>query len=135
MNAVSVTWLAGTLCMLRNGPEQFLFHAERQKNGAWYLAHDGEIFILGAGLPVPKRSEGKRPSANALLCAPMPGLVLAVAVREGQRVKRGESLMTLEAMKMQNPIKAPADGRIQSVAVKPGMSVESGALLARMVAE
>jgi len=58
------------------------------------------------------------------LKAPMPGLVVAVPVSEGQDVKKGQVLLILESMKMQNELKAPRDGKISRIKVKPGESVE-----------
>ena len=58
------------------------------------------------------------------LRAPMPGLVVAVPVAEGQQVKRGQVILILESMKMQNEIKAPRDGIIGRIRVKAGESVE-----------
>jgi biotin carboxyl carrier protein len=58
------------------------------------------------------------------LRAPMPGLVVAVPVTEGQQVKRGQVILILESMKMQNEIKAPRDGVIGRIRVKAGETVE-----------
>lgn len=58
------------------------------------------------------------------LKAPMPGLVVSVLVEEGQEVKKGQVLLILESMKMQNELKAPRDGSIGRVRVKAGESVE-----------
>src|ERR1041384_5345142 len=58
------------------------------------------------------------------LRAPMPGLVVAIPVTEGQQVKRGQVILILESMKMQNEIKAPRDGVIGRIRVKPGETVE-----------
>ncbi|MFN8382437.1 MAG: acetyl-CoA carboxylase biotin carboxyl carrier protein subunit [Anaerolineales bacterium] len=58
------------------------------------------------------------------LKAPMPGLVVSVLVEEGQAVKKGQVMMILESMKMQNELKAPRDGVIGRVRVKAGESVE-----------
>ncbi len=63
--------------------------------------------------------------------APMPGLVLDVMVSEGQAVQKGEPLLILEAMKMENVIKAAADAVVKHIAVKKGVPVEKGALLMR----
>jgi biotin carboxyl carrier protein len=65
--------------------------------------------------------------------APMPGLVVAVPVAEGQAVKKGEVLIILESMKMQNELKSPRDGVIQRIKVKPGESVEQRAPLLSVV--
>jgi len=58
------------------------------------------------------------------LKAPMPGLVVAVPVSEGQEVKAGDVLLILESMKMQNELKSPRDGVVKSIHVGPGASVE-----------
>lgn len=58
------------------------------------------------------------------LKAPMPGLVVAVPIEEGQEIKKGQVLIILESMKMQNELKSPRDGIISSIKVKPGESVE-----------
>ncbi|MDB5132904.1 MAG: gcdC [Mucilaginibacter sp.] len=61
--------------------------------------------------------------------APMPGLVLKVFVTEGMEIKKGDNLFILEAMKMENIIKAPADSIIKTVKIKPGDKVEKGQIL------
>jgi biotin carboxyl carrier protein len=59
----------------------------------------------------------------------MPGLVVSVAVAPGDRVAAGQPVVVLEAMKMQNPVRAPRGGRISRVLVAPGVQVEGGAPL------
>lgn len=61
--------------------------------------------------------------------APMPGTILSVNVQNGAAVKKGDVLMILEAMKMENEIMSPCDGTIASVNVTKGASVETGAVL------
>ena len=61
--------------------------------------------------------------------APMPGMVLSILVGEGQQVKKGESLLVLEAMKMENVLKSPADGIIKKIIVQKGTAVEKNQLL------
>lgn len=58
------------------------------------------------------------------LKAPMPGLVVAVLINEGEKVKKGQVMLILESMKMQNELKAPRDGVMGKVRVKAGESVE-----------
>ena len=62
----------------------------------------------------------------------MPGKVLAVKKQVGDAVKSGDTILVLEAMKMENDIVAPKDGVIASLNVSSGDSVESGAVLASM---
>lgn len=64
--------------------------------------------------------------------SPMPGKILSVKASVGQAVKRGEVIMILEAMKMENEIVAPSDGTIASINVNEGASVESGSVLASL---
>ena len=61
--------------------------------------------------------------------APMPGLVLKLFVKEGAEVKKGDNLFVLEAMKMENIIKSPADVVIKKVKINPGDKVEKGQVL------
>ncbi len=61
--------------------------------------------------------------------APMPGLVLKLFVSEGTEVKKGDNLFILEAMKMENIIKSPADVTVKTVKIKPGDKVEKGQVL------
>lgn len=60
------------------------------------------------------------------IAAPMPGLVVEVEVGVGDRVKVGSGLIVIEAMKMQNELKAPREGVVKEVLVKKGMSVNGG---------
>jgi len=63
------------------------------------------------------------------LKAPMPGLIVEVRVEEGQKVARGDMLLVLEAMKMENIIKSPTNGQIKSIKVKKGENVEKNKIL------
>ena len=63
------------------------------------------------------------------LKAPMPGLVVSIPVVEGQEVQKGQVLVILESMKMQNELKAPRDGAVSHIKVKAGESVEQKQVL------
>jgi len=63
------------------------------------------------------------------LKAPMPGLVLSIDVKVGQSIKANETLVVLEAMKMENVLKAPTDVTIKSIEVEQGQAVEKNQLL------
>lgn len=69
------------------------------------------------------------PAGGEQVASPMPGTILAVNVAAGDAVKRGQVLMVLEAMKMENEIMCPRDGRVISVNTSKGAAVESGTLL------
>ena len=70
-----------------------------------------------------------RPAGPASLFAPMPGLVVRVLVQAGDRVQSGQGLIVIEAMKMENELRARVGGVVRSVSVAPGSAVEKGALL------
>jgi biotin carboxyl carrier protein len=61
--------------------------------------------------------------------APMPGLIIALKIKEGDSVKTGEPLLILEAMKMENILKSPGDGVVKKIKVKKGDSVEKNQIL------
>lgn len=68
-------------------------------------------------------------SAGEPVNAPMPGNILRIDVKEGDKVKAGQTLLILEAMKMENEIQAPCDGTITALNVRKGDSVETQALI------
>lgn len=84
-----------------------------------------------------ERSKKMKPAAGAglnetgeiLLKAPMPGLVVAVSVEEGQEIQKGQVVMILESMKMQNELKASRGGKVGRIHVKPGETVEQRQVL------
>ena len=71
-------------------------------------------------------------AGSVQVSAPMPGKILAVKASVGQALKKGDVIMVLEAMKMENDIVAPHDGAVASINVAVGDSVEPGATLATM---
>ena len=69
------------------------------------------------------------PAGGEQVTAPMPGTILDVKVSQGASVKKGDVLMILEAMKMENEIMCPCDGKVASIHASKGTAVESGTLL------
>ena len=63
------------------------------------------------------------------LKAPMPGLILEICVKEGDEVKKDQSLIILEAMKMENVLASPIDGKIKEIKISPKQTVEKNSLL------
>jgi pyruvate carboxylase subunit B len=102
--------------------------------GSWTVLEAGERFEVEAldERTAHIRSLAKEvggPASPMALRAPMPGLVLQVLATQGQKVAAGTSLIVLEAMKMQNELKAPAAAVVESVTVAPGSAVEKGEVL------
>lgn len=89
-----------------------------------------DIKTPAAPAPAAAPAAAPAPAAGATtITAPMPGTILKVNVANGSAVKKGDILMILEAMKMENEIMAPADGTVSSVSVQTGASVEAGTVL------
>ena len=88
-----------------------------------------------APAPAPVQQAAPAPAGgrgSVEITAPMPGKILGVKASAGQAVKRGQVVVILEAMKMENEIVAPQDGVIASIDVSTGESVDPGAVLATM---
>lgn len=101
-------------------------------NGTAYEVEIEEMTGAPAAAPVAAAPAAPVPAASGVgesITSPMPGNILAVNVAAGDTVKKGQVLMILEAMKMENEIMAPHDGKVTAVAVTKGAAVESGALL------
>ena len=103
-------------------------------------AYEVEVEEVAAGeSTAPKAAPAAKPAvapkaaapvaAGTKVNAPMPGTILDVKVSQGQAVKKGDILLILEAMKMENEILAPQDGSIAQVNVSKGASVNSGDVL------
>lgn len=79
-----------------------------------------------ASAPVAKKEAPAQLAEGEKISAPMPGTILNVKVSVGDKVKKGDVLLVLEAMKMENEISAPIDGEVVQVSVLKGASVNSG---------
>ena len=104
----------------------------------WSDGHDRVLFAGGQAWPFGSpRFEGAAGAGvlDGAIVAPMPGMVTALAVTQGQSVKRGEILLVLEAMKMENALVAPFDGVVAALNAALGASVTEGAVLARVEKE
>ncbi len=88
------------------------------------LFDSGRIWILALHDPRLDAMEGERESGGLL--APMPGSVVAVKVKEGDGVKQGETLMIIEAMKMEHNVTAPGDGVVETICFTVGEQVQEG---------
>lgn len=84
---------------------------------------------VAAPAAAPVAAPVSAPAGGEQITSPMPGNILAVNVAAGDTVRKGQVLMILEAMKMENEIMCPCDGKIVSVSVTKGATVESGTLL------
>jgi biotin carboxyl carrier protein len=110
-------------------------------NGKVYTV-ETEVAAKPAAAPAPKPAAPAAPAPKAeakpaaapvaggmQVKSPLPGSVIKVLVSEGQAVKKGDTLLTLESMKMENAIMAEADGTVKQIAVTPGQNVMQDDLL------
>ena len=86
-------------------------------------------FGVSAAAPVAVAAAAPAAAGGQTVEAPMPGKILNIKVSAGQAVKFGETVIVMEAMKMETEIVAPADGTVSKILVKAGDSVDTGAAL------
>jgi biotin carboxyl carrier protein len=134
----SFEWVdrASGVALLRHGHERELVAVHGQ-------ARDWAVTLRGRVIPVGVRTHRDRLLAEtaeatarsvgpAEVRASLPGLVVRVAVALGDTVAVGDPLVTVEAMKMQNEIRAPRAGSVTAIEVEPGQTISGGALLVRL---
>ena len=115
---------------------------DHESHEALVETREDELGVLLRGRFYPIRVEDERarrlaeasrgfaaPSGEIALKSPMPGLIVAVRVSPGQEVKKGETLVILESMKMENELKAPRDGKVGTLRVEARQAVEQGQTL------
>lgn len=87
------------------------------------------VDLLRHGAPAPAGAESSGPQE---IRAMMPGKIVTVLVEVGDTVQRDQGLLVVEAMKMENEVRAAADGTVTAILVQPGQAVEVGEVLARL---
>jgi 3-methylcrotonyl-CoA carboxylase alpha subunit len=112
-------------------PGVFLLKDGQGRARTFHCVRDGEtihLFWQGVGYRMTEEKGGRSVAraASGALEAPMPGKVIAVRVAPGQAVGRGDELVVVEAMKMENALRAPRAGTVKSVAAKVGDMVAPG---------
>jgi pyruvate carboxylase subunit B len=111
--------------------------AQRASRGQYDLSIDGyrvEVEALDERSRVIRDLSGvsSKKSGPANVVAPMPGLIVRIHVKEGEAVRAGQGLIVMEAMKMENELRAGTAGIVRKVLVAPGSAVEKGAMLLEM---
>ncbi len=104
------------------------------KDSIYQVHYDGKLFKIELMDELKKRMLEKRGGAGGLegaytVKSEMPGKVVEVKVKEGDEIKKGDVLLILESMKMQNEIKSPKDGKVTEVFIKGGDTIEAEANL------
>jgi 3-methylcrotonyl-CoA carboxylase alpha subunit len=101
--------------------------------GDTWVFWDGQIFRGSFAAPSPDRPHASRGKATQSLTAPMPATVIKVLVQPGAAVKKGDTIIILEAMKMELPIRAPADAIVAAVHCRDGDLVQPETTLVDLV--
>ena len=121
----------------QTGPGSFVLRQETRVL-TFHCVRDGEeihLFWEGAVYRLTEEKEGARRLHRAAaggLEAPMPGKVIKVNATPGQKVAKGDEILIIEAMKMENAVRAPREGRVKSVAVGVGDMVNPGVVLVEL---
>src|SRR6266498_1570479 len=127
-NAVDVVILqakAGKLDLLIDGKQVTAYVSS--DNARRWVTVNGQTFVLTKSSGTKRKSAGHDHASE--LAAPMPGLVRAVNVNEGDTVIKGQTLLLLEAMKMEIRVQAPKEGVVKKLLVKQGQTVEREQIL------
>lgn len=141
--AVSVNGKPVTWDLRRVGDSNWYSLIVDGRSHAVEITREGNRYVVRTGgveIPIEVEDErqrllriitraDERASELTLVRAPMPGLVVKVETSPGQEVQRGDGLIIVEAMKMENEIRAPAAGVVKEVRVKERDAIEKGALL------
>ena len=127
-------------------PSLFSLVIDNESHEVFVEEQDGEYSVLVSGEQFRLRVQdewtrrlaniqrkSRVPEGELQIKAPMPGIVLSIEVEAGQVVERGQGLVVLGAMKMENQIKAPRGGTIRSVDCAPNQAVEQGRVLCIIV--
>jgi propionyl-CoA carboxylase alpha chain len=118
-----------------DGKTQF-FHTKYKENNIW-VAYRGTTRVLGIYSPLEWKLFHHMPKPKKVLPedvvrCPMPGMVVAILVKKGDRIYRGQDLVSIESMKMEIFVASPGDGRIEKIHVVPGHAVETGDILIKL---
>lgn len=127
-HAVQAREIAPGSYVLETDGRSEVFHCVRE-------GEDVHLFWRGTAYRLRLQREGARGSARQVeggLEAPMPGRIIKISVVPGQAVVRGEEILIVEAMKMENVVRAPRDGRVRTVAARVGEMVSPGSVLVEL---
>ncbi len=114
--------------VFRQGDRRQIFHCVRDGDTV-HLFWGGRVYRLEEET---ERSRGSHRHVGGGLEAPMPGKVIAVKVAAGDTVRKGDELVVVEAMKMENAVRAPRAGRVKSVSARVGDMVSPGVVLVEL---
>ena len=122
----------GILSLLLNNRSFEAIVEEREQD--WEVLIHGELYTVfvqdeQAYRLAKERGVTSDDTGEAAIKSPMPGLIIAIPVEVGQAVKKGDKVVILESMKMENELRSPKDGLVANIYVEPGASVEKNQIL------
>jgi biotin carboxyl carrier protein len=124
---VAITPVTGTRHLIHMGENRVQLEMAVKGNMVYIRAFD-RTFALGIVNPVEQAAQETGISSSTI-CAPMPGMVVEVTAAAGDRVAKGQPVMTIESMKILTVLTAPKDGDIARIFVNPGDSFDKNAVL------
>jgi biotin carboxyl carrier protein len=132
----TIDGIAHDVSVSRISPNLLILFLERQKHRVYIVRADDRLYVHIAGKVITldlATADNKTFSKDLLefgskdqVSTPMPGKVVKILVKEGERVQLKQSLVIVESMKMENEIKSPTDGIVKSIHFSPGDLVETG---------
>ncbi len=99
---------------------------------AWWAFCDGHVYRSAPPKPRPSAQRASRTTVALEVTAPMPAMIVTVNVAAGERVRKGDVLVVLDAMKMEMPLRADADAVVTTVRCRPGELVQADAVLVEL---
>lgn len=125
----------GGLVLLRKDNRARELHVRQQGSSAYAVMVNGRLLVAQVDKGGAKKRKVTDQASAGAINAPMPGMVVNVLVKEGQRVDSGDPLVVLESMKMQMQLRSPFTGQVAKVAVHNRAQVEKGALLVQVAGD
>jgi propionyl-CoA carboxylase alpha chain len=112
------------------------FHIRYMENNMW-VAYRGVTRVFGIYSPLEWKlfyhlPKPKEIVAEDVIRCPMPGMVVAIQVKQGEHIYKGQDLVSIESMKMESFVASPSDGLVEKIHVHPGQTVETGDILVKI---
>lgn len=126
--------LSGDTYLLKLENKIYELSLNRNEQGGYFVSVDGKSYDADIKTALQERAsalieQGNKTGHIAVVKAPMPGLILKIKKSIGDTVQLGESILILEAMKMENDLLAPMEGTLKEINAKEGTTVEKGYIL------
>lgn len=130
-SAYNIKPISGNYYIVRKNGKVLELQLESDENGNYLVYYKGKIFLAEISKSISENfvNNNTNIQKESVIKSPMPGLIAKIKVKEGDTVKKGDGLLTIEAMKMENEIRAPISGVVEAVKVTEGTVVEKNVVL------